>query len=232
MRRSLVCGGTCTGGTRREGGTVSLRTFQGEGDGVQPAAGSAISRMHYLNAGGWDNLGGPVILDLALKTPEVEWTVFGMKADEIPGELALPSNIRFLVWVTDPLAVLAQNHLFVQLVEHYAYSGTVREAQAIDVRCFTRCRLRGRWWSGTKTPNKSPGSSASWRRDATLVSNQGIVCQLCTPDQFFQRGASGTRNRLADAATLPLQADVAELWQCRFHLATASMIRSWSSGSR
>lgn len=85
----------------------------------------------YLSRGSWENSHGSQILELAALTPFAEWTVFGMGSDDLPGGSAAPGNMKFLGWVKDTLAVMAQNHALIRWVGHDAYSGTVRDAQAM-----------------------------------------------------------------------------------------------------
>jgi hypothetical protein len=85
----------------------------------------------YLTRGGWSNMNGPRILDLAENTPWAKWQVVGMKASDIPDARQPPSNMDFLGWVSDPLSALAASHIFVRIVDHDAYSGMVRDAQAM-----------------------------------------------------------------------------------------------------
>lgn len=85
----------------------------------------------YLTHGGWSNMNGFHILNLGENTPWAKWQVVGMKASDIPDSRQPPSNMDFLGWVSDPLSTLAASHVFVRIVDHDAYSGMVRDAQAM-----------------------------------------------------------------------------------------------------
>ncbi len=85
----------------------------------------------YLTRGSWENMNGAKLLELARQTPELEWSVIGMLCSQVPEEQHIPPNMRFLGWVEDPLAVMSLSHVFIRLVDHDAYSGMVRDAQAM-----------------------------------------------------------------------------------------------------
>jgi hypothetical protein len=85
----------------------------------------------YLTSAGWKTLEGQRTLRIAMQTPNVRWTVMGMNANDIPKGETIPSNVAFTGWVDDPLAVQAQCHALLRLVQHDAFSGVVRDALAM-----------------------------------------------------------------------------------------------------
>lgn len=85
----------------------------------------------YLTPGSWENMNGTTLLRLARQTPDLEWSVIGMQCSQIPGGQLSPSNMRFLGWVESPLTVLSASHAFIRIADHDAYSGMVRDAQAM-----------------------------------------------------------------------------------------------------
>lgn len=96
----------------------------------------------YLAPAGWANAHGDETLAVARMTPSVQWTVMGMSADQAPGE-SIPQNMTFLGWVDDPLKVISESHALIRWVDHDAYSGVVREAQAMGKTVLYSLQVKG-----------------------------------------------------------------------------------------
>jgi hypothetical protein len=93
--------------------------------------GDRLQLLSYLRAASWQNLKGSRILRIASLAADCDWKVVGMDRDEVPAGEVVPSNLEFLGWVSDPLLHLEQCDIFIRLVGHDAYSGMVRDAQAM-----------------------------------------------------------------------------------------------------
>ncbi len=89
------------------------------------------SVLCYLLPSAWENLNGSRMLRLAALTPNSDWTVMGMLKRDVPANEVIPDNVNFIGWVNNPLDVLAANEILIRLASHDAYSGMVRDAQAM-----------------------------------------------------------------------------------------------------
>jgi hypothetical protein len=85
----------------------------------------------YLSVGGWENVHGDEMLELAKSLPEIGFSVIGISHNEIPGQKVPPANVSLLGWVGDPCEILADHHAFLRWIDHDAYSGMVRDGLAM-----------------------------------------------------------------------------------------------------
>lgn len=97
----------------------------------------------YLRPSTWESQYGARMMQLASMLPETRWTVIGMTRDEVPEDQAVPTNVDFLGWVDDPLHILASNDVLIRLASHDAYSGMVRDAQAMGKRVLYNMPIQG-----------------------------------------------------------------------------------------
>lgn len=97
----------------------------------------------YLRPSTWESQYGARMMQLALMLPETRWTVVGMARDEVPEGQAVPTNVEFLGWVDNPLHILAANDVLIRLASHDAYSGMVRDAQAMGKRVLYNMPVQG-----------------------------------------------------------------------------------------
>ncbi|WDR07285.1 hypothetical protein PSQ90_07660 [Devosia rhodophyticola] len=85
----------------------------------------------YLLPSTWESQYGARLMRLASLLPDTSWTIMGMTQEQVPVNEVVPDNVEFLGWVGNPLEILAANDVYVRLVSHDAYSGMVRDAQAM-----------------------------------------------------------------------------------------------------
>lgn len=102
-----------------------------------------LSVLCYLLPSAWGNLSGRRIMRLATLTPNSDWTAMGMGKGDVPHGEEVPANVKFIGWVDNPLEVLAANDVFIRLVAHDAYSGMVRDAQAMGKLVIYNMPVRG-----------------------------------------------------------------------------------------
>lgn len=97
----------------------------------------------YLSPMGWEELCGDATLRIAEMTPRVQWDIMGMNAVDVPTNVSVSENVRFLGWVSNPLEVQNACNAFFRMVEYDGLSGAVRDAIAMRKIVFYSIPVSG-----------------------------------------------------------------------------------------